>query len=102
RRHTRLSRDWSSDVCSSDLGNAILPLYFKLFSKKRYSGKSMGGDRKIIVSFTTFPKRIDSIWKVIECMLRQTVRPDKVMLYLSRSEERRVGKECSARRSKDE
>lgn len=68
------------------IGNAILPLYFKLFSKKRYSGKSMGGDRKIIVSFTTFPKRIDSIWKVIECMLRQTVRPDKVMLYLSREQ----------------
>src|SRR5690606_8855082 len=22
RRHTRFSRDWSSDVCSSDLGNA--------------------------------------------------------------------------------
>src|SRR5436305_10286303 len=23
RRHTRCGRDWSSDVCSSDLGNAI-------------------------------------------------------------------------------
>src|SRR6266436_8212572 len=23
RRHTRCSRDWSSDVCSSDLGNSI-------------------------------------------------------------------------------
>src|SRR5215475_2646718 len=23
RRHTRFSRDWSSDVCSSDLGNPI-------------------------------------------------------------------------------
>src|SRR5207249_9213716 len=24
RRHTRSKRDWSSDVCSSDLGSAIL------------------------------------------------------------------------------
>src|SRR5688500_20336151 len=24
RRHTRLQGDWSSDVCSSDLGNALL------------------------------------------------------------------------------
>src|SRR5256885_10129226 len=24
RRHTRLQGDWSSDVCSSDLGNAVL------------------------------------------------------------------------------
>src|SRR5690606_40109774 len=27
RRHTRFSRDWSSDVCSSDLGRCNLPLY---------------------------------------------------------------------------
>src|SRR5690606_39627571 len=26
RRHTRFSRDWSSDVCSSDLGLAVLAL----------------------------------------------------------------------------
>src|SRR5690606_39414805 len=25
RRHTRFSRDWSSDVCSSDLITAVLP-----------------------------------------------------------------------------
>src|SRR5690606_39581755 len=25
RRHTRFSRDWSSDVCSSDLGGTWLP-----------------------------------------------------------------------------
>src|SRR5690606_30569446 len=27
RRHTRFSRDWSSDVCSSDLHHGRLPLY---------------------------------------------------------------------------
>src|SRR5690606_39679412 len=26
RRHTRFSRDWSSDVCSSDLGTRLYPL----------------------------------------------------------------------------
>src|SRR5690606_39567623 len=30
RRHTRFSRDWSSDVCSSDLGNELLTVYRKL------------------------------------------------------------------------
>src|SRR5256884_943604 len=36
RRHTRCSRDWSSDVCSSDLGFAPLPPTFwerSLFTK---------------------------------------------------------------------
>src|SRR5690606_39539423 len=26
RRHTRFSRDWSSDVCSSDLSGQVIPL----------------------------------------------------------------------------
>src|SRR5690606_39439277 len=32
RRHTRFSRDWSSDVCSSDLSAAIpvMPLYIAI------------------------------------------------------------------------
>src|SRR5690606_40165571 len=30
RRHTRFSRDWSSDVCSSDLRSAEIPLMDKL------------------------------------------------------------------------
>src|SRR5690606_40125844 len=29
RRHTRFSRDWSSDVCSSDLGDAGEPVYYE-------------------------------------------------------------------------
>src|SRR5207302_5502321 len=29
RRHTRFSRDWSSDVCSSDLGTALIMAYEK-------------------------------------------------------------------------
>src|SRR5690606_40310659 len=28
RRHTRFSRDWSSDVCSSDLADGIGPAFF--------------------------------------------------------------------------
>lgn len=68
------------------MGNSILPLYFKLFSKIGFKGNSWGGKQKIIVSFTTFPKRVNSIWLVIECILRQTVRPDKVLIYLSREQ----------------
>src|SRR5690606_39508613 len=28
-RHTRFSRDWSSDVCSSDLGHAWIPPFYR-------------------------------------------------------------------------
>src|SRR5690606_40117132 len=32
RRHTRFSRDWSSDVCSSDLGSLFITCYI-LFTR---------------------------------------------------------------------
>src|SRR5690606_41184634 len=31
RRHTRFSRDWSSDVCSSDLGPVLIKIMGHLF-----------------------------------------------------------------------
>src|SRR5690606_40256141 len=67
RRHTRFSRDWSSDVCSSDL------------------------DRNSFACLD-FPQ----VHEVLARTGAQTRRagPD-------RSEERRVGKECRARWSRD-
>ncbi|WPL46855.1 hypothetical protein [Sphingobacterium bambusae] len=38
---------------------------------------------KVIVSLTSFPGRINRVWIVIECLLRQTCMPDKIILYLS-------------------
>src|SRR5690606_40653338 len=35
RRHTRFSRDWSSDVCSSDLRKAEVELFERLDGRQR-------------------------------------------------------------------
>src|SRR2546429_9943456 len=35
RRHTRCSRDWSSDVCSSDLGLVLLVVLFTAYLRKK-------------------------------------------------------------------
>src|SRR5690606_40704946 len=79
RRHTRFSRDWSSDVCSSDLflKNKLLPVeqrklwlivpFVCLFKEYLYTG--LGAKGKTTLKF--------------------------------RSEERRVGKECRSRWSRD-
>jgi hypothetical protein len=37
----------------------------------------------IIVSFTSFPARINNVWQVVECMMRQKMRPHKILLWLS-------------------
>jgi len=66
------------------ISNIVLPLYF-LYSSKRNKGQRKN-DRKIIVTLTSFPKRINYVWLVVECMLRQTILPDKIILWLSKEQ----------------
>lgn len=40
-------------------------------------------DEKYIVSLTSFPGRIVDVWICIECLLRQTFKPDKIILWLA-------------------
>lgn len=41
---------------------------------------------KIIISFTSYPARISTIDKVLDSIIKQTVLPDKIILYLSSDE----------------
>lgn len=36
-----------------------------------------------IVSLTSFPERIDSVWICIESLMRQTFKPDRIILWLA-------------------
>jgi hypothetical protein len=36
-----------------------------------------------VVSLTSFPARINDVWIAIECLLRQTFKPDKIILCLA-------------------
>src|SRR5687768_18589618 len=74
RRHTRCSRDWSSDVCSSDLG-AILPWFEE--AKHLMGTKEVQGSKNN-AAILDWAKDLD--------------------IHYPRSEERRVGKECRSRR----
>lgn len=66
--------------------NLLVPFYFKLTASKKSNKlkQETGEERpKLIVSLTTFPGRINRIWIVIECMMRQERKPDKIILWLS-------------------
>lgn len=58
--------------------NFIFPLQVQLKKKQ-----SLSNDDKIIVSLTSFPKRIHKVWMVVETMFNQTHKPGKVILTLS-------------------
>lgn len=66
--------------------NIFLPLSFIIF-KKKIKRKVRDNDvKKIIVSLTSFPARINRVWLVIECILRQDVEADLIVLYLAKNQ----------------
>src|SRR5206468_5030927 len=77
RRHTRSDRDWSSDVCSSDLARAIAVQVF---------------------DDTAATLRAWLVGQLIAMAVLASLTAIG-LLMLGRSEERRVGKECRSWRS---
>lgn len=63
--------------------NNLIPIYFKMVQVKKLK-KSIKKEKRIIVSLTTIPSRIDTVWIPITCMLHQTVRPDRIILWLGK------------------
>src|SRR5256885_11970847 len=83
RRHTRLQGDWSSDVCSSDL---IAAFDIGLLVQKG----SLFATRPSIAGYAVTRQ---DLLRMADEMLA-LVKGGKIV---SRSEERRVGKECRSR-----
>ncbi len=68
--------------------NMILPVYFSFTAKNEKYALNKKGYKKndVIVSVTSFGPRLNKIWLVIESLLRQTVKPDRIILYLTASQ----------------
>src|SRR5256884_7259870 len=82
RRHTRCSRDWSSDVCSSDLKSEI-----PLERAVRDLADEIVLVRGVVIGLAL---ALDGEDVVLQGHLN-------VLRIHTRSEERRVGKECRSR-----
>lgn len=71
------------------LANIILPIYFKLTNDNKFYRlipTDSRAESRIIVSLTSFPARIKRLWLVIETILRQTQKPDLIILWLSKEQ----------------
>lgn len=63
------------------IANHFIPLYF---SKPSFmNGKT---ENNLIVSLTSFPARINEVWMVVESLKRQSVLPEKIILWLSKKQ----------------
>ncbi len=56
------------------------------FSHNTISGRNIIKTDGIIISLTSFPARLDTIWQCIESLKRQSVVPEKIVLYLSKDQ----------------
>src|SRR3712207_7455042 len=83
RRHTRYWRDWSSDVCSSDLS--------LLEGDRRYTG--LVAAKLVPDGRSLDPGELEEFRLDIEAIRGRGLRAE----VIGRSEERRVGKECRSR-----
>src|SRR5690606_40872444 len=79
RRHTRFSRDWSSDVCSSDLDSEHIEIILTVCPAEFLHNPISPTESSIP---NPSPPKPNAATKI----LRTNLKP--------RSEERRVGKEC--------
>src|SRR5690606_40087152 len=91
RRHTRFSRDWSSDVCSSDLFEIYLALY-----------QGLSGADEAANVYKQFSRDFFDLIVIDECHRGSAKDDSSWREILNRSEERRVGKECRSRWSREQ
>lgn len=63
------------------LVNMVLPYYVK-----RVHNKNLITGKGIIISLTSFPDRINSVWLVVESLKNQSIKPEKIILWLSKEQ----------------
>src|SRR5699024_11322103 len=93
RRHTRSKRDWSSDVCSSDLEDFFDGL-IDAEGNLTPLGQIIG---KVGVAFVGFMTILTGLMAVVWVVGGTIAAFGAIMESALRSEERRVGKESRSR-----
>ena len=77
---------------AADLGNASLFYEFRTVQKHDYETMKLLRSRRIIVSITSYPKRIGTVDQVLQTIYTQHKQPDEVVLWLA--EDQFPGKEA--------
>src|SRR5947199_5132294 len=87
RRHTRCLSDWSSDVCSSDLDHLLMPALDRALALAQVDHVAVMVAQDLNLNVTR--------------ILHQLLDIHFAIAEGPRSEERRVGKECRSRWSRE-
>lgn len=66
--------------------NLYIVKQFRKHKSEKYGLTRKKRNQKVIISLTSFPKRIETVWITIETLLRQTVKADEIILWLAREQ----------------
>src|SRR5690606_40802716 len=102
RRHTRFSRDWSSDVCSSDLLDDFGTGYSSLSYLHTLPLDKVKIDRSFLIDVTRSTRSLELLKGVVNLSRPLGLQVTVEGVETFRSEERRVGKEWRSRRARAE
>ncbi len=88
-RHKHLSKFYYN-VCRGAytfIARSLTPIYLKITANRyQLTPRESDGTPRIIVSLCSFPVRLPTLWIVIELMMRQSVKPDMIILHLSKEQ----------------
>src|SRR5699024_11539523 len=93
-RHTRSKRDWSSDMCSSDLTLSAMHVFQKNGMEKTTVSEIVKGAGIAQGTFYLyFPSKLSVMPAIASVLVENTIEQFESNNTAQRSEERRVGKE---------
>src|SRR5699024_11817481 len=100
RRHTRSKRDWSSDVCSSDLGSSFHS-FVLLYTGEKFEKQAGTED---VINASEFSWEEQKAYEMADYLdeIGLTNEAAQIRETWMRSEERRVGKEWEGESGREE
>ena len=63
--------------------NLFAPLYYRMTEIPKAKSSKAFVNEEVIISLTSFPKRMKTLPLTLESLFRQTVKPTKIILWLA-------------------
>lgn len=77
---------WIFSLVLFEISRYLFNVTLKLQEIFGFDVRHLDDSSSFVVSLTSFPARIGKIWITIESIYRQTVKPKRILLFLSKSE----------------
>lgn len=66
--------------------NVFLKRFYEQYPRKEYGITNDKREQKIIISLTSFPARINTVWLTVESLFQQTTKADEIVLWLAKEQ----------------